>query len=123
MKQSNFARDHFQLVLGQVQHRDAGLSKRRSRPRNKLVVAEVQRADGGQGTKRVWQCTQEVVAEIQELHTSHFQNKPRNESVIVGSQHDALTLFQNATGQMYLRGQGIRQHARIELSEHCIVYQ
>ena len=98
MKQSNFARDHFQLVLGQVQHRDAGLSKRRGRLCNKLVVAKVQRADGGQRTKRTRHCFQEVVTGIQELHTSHFQNKLWHEVVVVGAQHNALALLQNAAG-------------------------
>lgn len=48
MKQSHFAGDHLQFVLGQVQHSDASLSERRGRPGDELVVAEIQGANGGQ---------------------------------------------------------------------------
>jgi hypothetical protein len=98
MKQCHFARHHFQLILEQVQNCDAGLSKRRGGLCNKLVVAKVQRADGGQRNKRTRHCTQEVVTEIQELHTSHFQNKLWHKFVVVGAQHNALALLQNAAG-------------------------
>ncbi len=83
MVQRDLARDHFQLVLGQVEHRDAGLSKRRGGPGNELVVADVQSADCGQGTECMGQSTQKVVTQVQKLQTSHFQNKLGHERVIV----------------------------------------
>ena len=83
MKQSNFAWDHFELVLGQVKHRDAGLRKRRGRPSDKLVVAEVQRSDRGHIAECMWQRTEEVVARVQLPHAPHFQNKLRYKCVVV----------------------------------------
>ena len=62
VKQSDFSRDHFQFVLGQVEHGYAGLSERCCGPRHELVVAEVQRADGGHSTECMGESTQKVVA-------------------------------------------------------------